>query len=142
MRNTSAIDSFIKKNAIVSVLVDHDTKFPTLCSEHFSSVVLRDDLKWVDLRCPYCGTNKITGHNKHFQGMKGFLYHMNRSHEFNPPDPTASWKWLLDQCTQWSNHPEVDVEKLEMGVHVIPVVPSTNSDTLVVKLNVSSYFEK
>lgn len=122
---------------VKTIVDDHDKKFPTLCFEHFSSVVLREDLKWVDLRCPHCSTNVPRGHKKHFQGIKGFMRHMTRMHSFDPPDPSHSWKWLLDQCTQWSDHPEVDVEKLEAGLNVIPLV---GSDTFIVKLKVPSLF--
>ncbi|KAE9989633.1 hypothetical protein EG327_002434 [Venturia inaequalis] len=131
----------LARKVVKAVVDDHDTKFPTLCFEHFSSVVLRDDLKWVDLRCPHCSTNKLSGHRKHFQGIKGFMNHMTRTHGFNPPDPGSSWRWLLDQCTEWSDFPEVDVEKLESGLHIIPVVPpAEEQNTLIVKLKVPSLF--
>lgn len=132
----------LERKPVKAIVDDHDTKFPTLCFEHFSSVVLRDDLQWVDLRCPHCNSNKLSGHKKHFQGIKGFLQHMTRTHGFEPPDPSMSWKWLLEQCTLWSNHPEVDVEKLESGLHIIPAVPPAEeeSDTFIVKLKVPSLF--
>ncbi|TID16872.1 Purine permease [Venturia nashicola] len=134
--------STLARKPVKVVVGDHDTKFPTLCLKHFSSVVLRDDLKWVDLRCPYCNTNKLSGYKKYRQGIKGFMLHMTKIHGFNPPDSGSSWKWLLDQCTQWSSHPEVDVRDLESGLHIIPVVPPADekSDTLLVKLKLPSLF--
>lgn len=130
----------LARKPVKSIVGDHDTKFPTLCFEHFSSVILRDDLKWVDLRCPHCNTNTVSGQRKHFQGIKGFMRHVTTTHGFDPPDPSMSWKWLLEQCTQWSNHPEVDVEKLESGLHIVPAVPSAEEESFIVKLKVPSLF--
>ncbi|QDS68423.1 hypothetical protein FKW77_010790 [Venturia effusa] len=131
----------IKRNPVKAVVDDHETKFPTLCFEHFPSVILREDLRWVDLRCPHCSANTIGSGRKYFQGIKGFMRHITTSHGLSPPDPSTSWKWLLDQCSEWSTQPEVDLEKLESGLHVIPAVPPVIKE-LIVKLKLPSSFYK
>lgn len=126
----------ISKAAIASIPGNTNAMFPVLHPERFPCVVLRRDLKWVELRCPVLGCNTNVkhdtnvrnislDHNQHLQGVLGFQQHMCNAHGIKAPVPATKWDWVIEQCTSWTPSPEVDVEQLETGQYNIPLVFST-----------------
>jgi hypothetical protein len=110
------------KKAVVSSLTTNDAMFPTLHPENFPTVVLTRDLKWVELRCPECGTNRVSNRDQKIRGVKGFQQHLTLAHGLRPPNPSTKWEWAIEKCTEWTTDPEVDIKQIETRQYVIPTV--------------------
>ncbi|KAE9961687.1 hypothetical protein BLS_001518 [Venturia inaequalis] len=103
--------------------------FPYLDSQN-SSVVLRADRYWVELRCPVetCGGNSSNGgrnYGEFFKGVNGFERHIRTAHGLRAPEDEDKWEWVLKECSKWKANPIVDIRRLKPGD--IPVVPIETS---------------
>lgn len=110
---------------------DSPDKFLYLDVDH-PTIVVREDGKWVDLRCPVvgCGANCTSTGSKrkaaYFKGISGLDQHLRRLHDIHAPAGTAKWQWLVQECTKWTDQPVVDIRFLKKGD--IPMIPAPQKD--------------
>lgn len=104
-------------------------RFPYLDSQN-SSVVLRADGYWVELRCPIqtCGSNSSNNSQRSgefYKGANGFEQHIRIAHGLRAPEDEDKWEWVLNQCSKWTSNPIVDIRRLNFGdIPIIPIKPS------------------
>ncbi|RDI77946.1 hypothetical protein Vi05172_g12072 [Venturia inaequalis] len=104
-------------------------RFPYLDSQN-SSVVLRADGYWVELRCPIqtCRSNSSNNSQRSgefYKGANGFEQHIRIAHGLRAPEDEDKWEWVLNQCSKWTSNPIVDIRRLNFGdIPIIPIKPS------------------
>jgi hypothetical protein len=103
----------------------------------YPTVVLREDGKWVELRCPECGTNRTGNGSKFLQGAHGFAQHLKLTHHIDydpfPDGDTLAFKlrWAIEKCSVWAPNVEWSVDEIVNDSRNIEVIkqPASRDDT-------------